>query len=427
MDKKEFQYKIMRNKNKIMLFLGLLMLLGVLILGLFIFKNKFTYESFDENDSVKYVLASNIIGANNDGTINLYDIKKGTLLDSLSLEGNYLIDMSDDLKSLYMLNIDGFNLYTITCKDNKLVHEEISLNLSKSSNFSAFDYDNGNIVILRDDQKSFLIKDKDSDEFKLFKPDVNENIDLFRIVKENLIFTSGDYIYSKSIAVDLNNIDNIKITQVPLKLRDKENIYGNILADIPAGEKLKIIGEGDTGWYHILYNGIEGYVSNSSSKFKEVSASDGGLVKIEIGEKSNFIHEINDILFIHNNFGEDRGKSILLELNPDSLYIKNLVEYEGITNTLISNNSDSRIYINEILSDKNLQINQAVKFRNIDDTQNRLAFKHVSDTILTNYNSYGTLGYIYYRDKQGVNIYNIKSQEKDLTISINDEFFMPIY
>ena len=132
-------------------------------------------------------------------------------------------------------------------------------------------------------------------------------------------------------------------------------------------------------------------------------------------------------MFIHNNFGQDRGTSILLEVNPDNLYIKNLIQFNNVTNSLISNSKDNKIYINELAESNDYKVRQIVKYGDFKDFNERLGFKYTSETVLNSDNAYGMLGYVYYKDEKGVNIFNLKSQEKDLTININADFFAPLY
>lgn len=427
MDKSELYYKIINNKSRILSIISVLFVLSVVAIGVFVIRKNNSYQVFDSTSSKKYVLASNIISANSNGDINLYNTTNGKIVDSLSLTGSYIFDSSDDLKKMYMLNVGNGDFYTISSENDKLIQKREDFKINSDELFDSFDYDNNSAVILTDDKKSFLIKPSDSNELKRFTPDITSDIDLFRIVKNNLIFTSGEFIYSKSLSQNISESESFKVTQTNLELRDKENIYGNIITEVPAGERVEIVKEGDTGWYLVKYNNLEGYVPNTFTNFKEVSNEDSGVLKIHIGEGSNFIHELGDRLFIHNDFGKNRGGSILLEINPENLYIENLVEYKNPTNSFISNIDDSRFYTNELVEVDGDKTRQIIKFKDIDDTDDRLGFKYTSETILGNYNSYGTFGYIYYRDEKGINIFNLKSQEKDLTIKTDDDFFMPSY
>lgn len=426
-NKDDFLYKINKNKSKLLLISSILFLVIVVAIGMIIVRKNNSYESFTSTSSSKYVLADNIIGANRNGDIKLYDSKTGKLVDELALEGDYLIDMSDDFSSLYMLNTENGELFKLSSNKNKIKKEKEDIIVKDSSSVDSFDYDNGSIAVLYNDKKSFFVKYNESKNAETFSPSLDDDIDLFRIVKSNLVFTSGEFIYSKSLSVDASNINDIKVNQINLKLRDKENIHGKVLSEIPSGEKIKIIGQGETGWYLVDYNGLQGYVSNASKNFKDSTTADGGLIKIHIGETSKYLHESYDELFIHNGFGQDRGTSILLEINPETLYIKNLTQFNNITNSLISNSQDSRVYINELAESNDSKIRQIIKYSELKEFNERLGFKYTSETVLDSDNAYGMLGYVYYRDEKGINIFNLKSQEKDLTINTKDDFFAPLY
>lgn len=427
MNKDDLRYMISQNKPKILLASSLIFTILVVLIGIFVVKKNNSYDTFENIASKRYILADHIIGANANGKVNLYNSTNGKVVDSVNIEGNYLIDSSDNLKELYMLDVNNGDFYTIKSKGNNIDKEKSHFNLEAINEIESFDYDNGFISILCKDKKTFLIGSKESGVLKKFNPSISDDIDLFRISKDNLVFTSGEFIYSKSLSANVSNSKYIKVTQSLLKLRDKENIHGNIIAEIPVGERVEIIGEASTGWYLIKYNNLEGYVSNASSNFKDSSTDDGGVVKIHIGDKSSVMHEFNERLFIHNDFGKGRGGSILIELNPDNLYIKDLLEYKNPTNSFISNSEDNRIYTNEVAKVDDGKVRQIIKFKGIDDSDDRLGFKYTSENILDNTNTYGTLGYVYYKDNKGINIYNLKSKERDLTINTDDDFFMPLY
>lgn len=427
MNKDELLYKISKNKSKLLLASSILFLIAVIIVGIIIVRKNNSYKLFNGASSSKYILASNIISASQDGNVNLYSSSNGKLVDELKLDGNFLIDMSDDFSSLYMLNTSNGEIFKLSSDKDKIKKESETINIQNSNSIDSFDYDNGSIVGLYNDKKSFFVKYSGFEKCEKFLPGVESDIDLFRIVNDNLVFTSGEFIYSKSLSKDASNSDSLKVTKINLKLRDKENIHGNIVSEIPSGEKIKILGQGETGWYLVEYKGAQGYVSNASGNFEESNTNDGGLVKIHIGETSSYLHESNNELFIHNNFGQDRGTSILLEINPNTLSIKNLIQFNNITNSLISNSKDSRVYVNELAQSNNDKIRQIIKYGDFKEYEERLGFKYTSKTILDNLNTYGMLGYVYYKDEKGVNIFNLKSQEKDLTINIDFDFFAPLY
>lgn len=427
MNKENFLYKLTRNKSKLQLVISLFILLLVILLGVFlVHKNNF-YKTFSSSASTKYVLAENIVGANNNGVVKLYNSKNGKVVDDLDLKGEYLIDMSDDFKELYMLNSSTGELFKITSHKNKIKKEKEEFVVKNAHLVSAFDYDNGYLVLLQKNKKSFLIKDKDSNTFKDFNPNVVDDIDLFRVVNNNLVFTSGEYICSKGLTTNMSNSDDIKVTQIALKLLDDDNIKGEVVAQIPAGEKVKIISTSETGWYLVEYNNIQGYLSNSSVNFKDSNTNDGGLVKIHIGAESKYIHESGKDLFVHNTFGADRGVSILLEVNPENLFIKNLTQFDNPTNSFISNINENKVYVNEISTTKDSKFRQIIKYGEFKKYDERLGFKYTSETVLDSENSYGMFGYVYYKDAKGVNVFNFKSQEKDLTIELDCDFFAPMY
>ena len=108
------------------------------------------------------------------------------------------MDMSDDFSSLYMLNTENGELLKLSSNKNKIKKEKEDIVVENSASVDSFDYDNGSIAVLYNDKKSFFVKHSDSTKTETFLPAIEDDIDLFRIVKNNLVFTSGEFIYSKS-------------------------------------------------------------------------------------------------------------------------------------------------------------------------------------------------------------------------------------
>ena len=426
MNKDDFIYRLKVHKQKIYLILGVIALICVIVFGAFIINKENIYETFTALNSKKYVLANNVIGVNTNGEINLYSSKNGKVVDKAKINGDYLIDTSDDLKELYMLNKNNGDLYEISTKNNKIKTNVKNINLSSLGSITKFEYEN-NYLVLLDSNKSFLIKSDNSKTFKKLNPNVDTDINLFKIVDKNLIFTSGEYIFSKSLSVESSSSTQIRISENILKVREKEDVDSEIIMKIPAGEKVEILEQLETGWDLVKYNDKEGYIVNVSTNFKESNTNNGGILKIHIGEVSNSIHKLGEKVLIHNNFGEDRDISILVDINPETLYINNIIKYNNTTNSLISNSKDTRLYINECSLNKNGEIKQVLKYSYVSDMKQLGAYHVSANRVLNNSNAYGSLGYIYYKDDTGINIFNIKSNENDLTIQSNDEFFAPIY
>ena len=358
MDRDYFIYNIRKNKDKLILFGSIALLIIVCLITSFVIfkKDVFKPSTEDNTTSSKYVLADNIVDVNKEGEIILYNSSNGKTVDSLSLDGSFLIDMSDDFKELYLLNNLTKELHTISVKNSKIKDIVTTLDIEESlDDFISFDYDNGNIALLNNNKKNFIVKANNS-TVKEIQNDTEYDVDNYRIVENNLIFTSGEYICSSNI---LSNGDNANL-------------------------------------------------------------------KIHIGEKSSYIHEVSDKVFIHNNFGMDRGISILLDINPSTLYINDVHKYNVPTNTFTSNINDTRLYFNEIITSE-LENKQMIKYSYIDDFSENGAYSIESNDILSNSNSYGSLGYVYYKNNDKINVFNIKSNEIDLIIDLKGDFFAPIY
>ena len=420
----KFISNLSKDKEKLILILSIFLLIIICISGYFIIFKKDNVTIHNDNiTSEKYILADNILGFNYNGDINLYNLKKGEILDSIHLENDVLVDVSDNLNELYVLNKNNKELNIIYVKSNKIEKETLNLGINFSlDDYESFDYDNKKISLLNKNKKQFKVNVDNLNTFKDVSISTGDTIDNYKIVDDNLIFTSGEYIYSFNLLSD-NKIKNIKLANKNLRVRSTQNENSNMIAEIPVGEKIEILKEISSEWCLVKYKDIQGYITNSPSNFEELSQD---LVSIHIGEDSNYIHEVGDKLFIHNNFGKDRGLSILLDINPNNLYINNLHKYSVPTKTFITNSSDTRIYCNEIsVSDEGIR--QNLRYSYIDDFISNGGYVIESDNIIDANNSYGTLGYIYYKNDSKINVFNTKSSEIDFIINCPDDFFAPIY
>ena len=425
MNFEKFISNLSKDKEKLVLILSIFLLTIICIFGYFIMFKKDKQNVSDNNNitSDKYVLADNILGFNYNGDINLYNVNKGKILDSLRLGSNILVDTSDNLDELYVLNKSNHELYIISVKNNKIEKETLALDINFSlHDYESFDYDNKKIALLSNSKNKFKVNTDDLNNFIDVSVSTGDIINNYKIVGNNLIFTSGEYIYSFNLLSD-NQSQNIKLTTKDLKVRSTANENSEVIAEIPMGGKIEVIKEETSDWCLIKYNDIEGYVTNSPSNFEELSES---LINIHIGEDSSYIHEIGGKLFIHNNFGKDRGVSILIDLNPNNLYINNLHKYSVPTKTFMSNNLDTRVYTNE-LSANDTGTKQTLRYSYINEFIDNGGYPVESNNILDTTNTYGSLGYIYYKDDNKINIFNMKSSEVDFTINSSDDFFTPIY
>lgn len=358
MDFRDLKYKIEANKTKILLVVGIISFILAAI-GLFkAFNINFGYSGkYKEETSEKYVLAEGILGANVNGIVNLYNPESGEKLDSKKLEGEtFIYDKDSSLETLIAYDVDENKLYEVKAKGKKiLISNSIDVGL-KNSNILNFDYENKYFVGLLANKKSFVCKNLSKKKESIIDLKLTSDIDSYRIVKNNLLFTSENYIYT----VDLTN-----------------------------------------------------------NKHK----------KIDIGESSLSIHSLKNKVYIHNAFGYERNKSILLDINPTTLYINNVYQFKDSNVNILetSSNSGKVYYSEEFLTSKDGKVTQVIKSLDSDMKKPVSTIKYTGEYSISKLNSYGNLGYIYYHEKDTLKIFSLKSLEEEYSFNLEDDTYMPIY
>lgn len=358
MDLKDLKYRLKENKSKVIMGIGIIAFILVVIGILKIFGVNLNYGFKDSGaESEKYILAEGLIGGNVNGEVNLYNIKKSEITDTINLNGStYIYDNGSDMKSISAYNSDEDTITIIKIKKDKLIKErakKVSLGENKILNY---DYKNEALLGLMKDEKRLIYKNLNDKKEIVIDLNLKNNIDNYILLDKVVLFTSGDRIY---------NFD--------LKTKKSNNI--------------------------------------------------------DIGEVTSSIHETNGKVFIHNNFGFERSKSILIDINPETLYINSVYEFKDSKVNILQTSSESKkiYYSEEFLTSTKDKIKQVVK--NIgEDLKNPVSsFKYVGEYSISKLNSYGNLGYVYYREKDTVKIYNLKNLQNEYNVKLIDDFYMPIY
>lgn len=358
MNFEDLKYDIQKNKSKLMLMGATLVFILLVIFMFKVFGVKINY-GFDSQQSVssKYVLATNVLGANTSGEINLYNIETGELVTNTKLNGNdFLYNQSSDMKSLNAYNKKTKELYNIKAKSKKINVSKIgSINLAKKD-IVDFKYEDGYFVGLLDGETKLICVNVKNSKQTIVDLKLNAYINNYEIVGKNIVFTSGDYVCTANL-------------------------------------------------------------------------KDGKGNKINMGALSSSIHVTSKKVFIHNSFGADRNKSILLDINPETLYINKVYQFkDSKVNMLItSSNSELLYYSEEFLTSTTGNIKQVFKSIGEEMKNPAAILKYSSESSVNKLNSYGYLGYLYYRNLDELEIFNLRNGEKEYTIKVYDDFYMPLY
>lgn len=173
----------------------------------------------------------------------------------------------------------------------------------------------------------------------------------------------------------------------------------------------------------------ENIIFTSGEYICTAKLTDGKGDKINIGEYTNSIHVTKNKVFIHNAFGYDRNKSILLDINPKTLYINKAYEFKDSKVNILKTSSESEIlyYSEAFLTSSEGKIKQVIKTIGEELKKPAALMKYTGGNFIDNLNSYGNLGYVYYRNNETLEIFNLKNMEKEYSLKIKDNFYMPIY
>lgn len=360
MDKKEFYYRIVSNKEKIGYVIVLVLFIALGIAMYNIFGNKVFYDFGESEESKNYILAEYILGANSNGQINLYSSKTGKNVDSKNLgseSSKFVFDESDDLSVVYAFDTTTKLFYEVK-RDGKKIKASKGKSISISDNFiNSFDCEDGKLVLLGPEKNKFVYQNISSSKSKvidLTKVGIGK-VDDFKIVKNAIIVTHGNYI------------------------------------------------------------------SNISLKNFKVNT-------INIGEDSLSIHEFGKKLYIHNSFGKDRNKSILLDINANTLYINDMHVYKNsIANLFKNSNKDARLYYSEIIGNVSKgKLKQLIQFENVETKDKKVGLKLEKGTTINVKDSYATMGYVYSRNDDSIDIFSLKTNKKEFSVNTIDDFYMPV-
>lgn len=172
----------------------------------------------------------------------------------------------------------------------------------------------------------------------------------------------------------------------------------------------------------------ESFIYASGNKLHKLSLKDYKIIQIDIGDKTNKIIPINNELFVQNSFGSGLNNSIILNVNPKDLSIKNLYKFDTKTINLIENITyKSKVipYYQTIeFENKNtisiLSLNSELK-------KDKISYK--DESLKADINAYYLNGYLYSYDNESNVIKAIKLTNKEEGIrefNIKCDFYFPI-
>ena len=197
----DFKYKIQKHKKNIILGLSVVFV-GVAGLGVYtMVKNSKTQPEVKEETYKDTAVrkAKYIIGANENGNIDLINTKDGKVLQTINLPNGSKYSRSNSLDEVMAYNNNKF--YSIKLNKDKLEDKEIC-SIDENINVKDFKFSTSFIVVnTGKDFKAISIKDKSIKSINV------DNISDYVVVDNNLVYAKDDCIYT----VDLNTMSNKKI------------------------------------------------------------------------------------------------------------------------------------------------------------------------------------------------------------------------
>lgn len=216
------KYTLQKNKNKIIAGLGIIIIMGGGF-GLYtLLSNPKPVVQEEEYIDKGIRKADYIFLANNKGEIDLYSTKEDSIVNTLDIEGDkVLLSRDNDLETIMAYSNGVF--YEVNENEGKMESKEIAKYSSKSE-IKSFKFSNEYIVALTEEEAIIINLTKDSiTSFKV------KGIEKYTIADKSLVYSIGDYIYSKDLTSDKEPI-KIEIgdkTEALLYANEKMVVFNN--------------------------------------------------------------------------------------------------------------------------------------------------------------------------------------------------------
>ena len=353
MNKNDFKYTIEKNKDKIILGVSIV---GVLGLGFGFFSMVNNNKTIEQQEDEVYVDLENIraeyiISGNDKGELDLINVNTTEVVSNLNLNATdtVLYSRSNDLEKLLAFTNNTF--YEVIEQDGQLKNKEI------------------------------------------FKLDTKQAIKNFKFSDQYIVANTGDKLLvfklddKSTYMIDVKDVDSMVVVDNILVFAEKENIH--------------------------TYN-----LTTKETK------------KIEIGDKTKDLIEVNGQVIAFNNFGSQNSKSTILELKPNDLYIEKAHRHDNNNLIPIANDSDDKdiSYIDKSNKTSVMNSHYTLDLNSDKETKDRVELDVMSgsNTDFNSQNTVSTKGYLYSNKSGKIEIFRLNGETIDTTIDTDKTFFMPI-
>lgn len=183
-----------------------------------------------------------------------------------------------------------------------------------------------------------------------------------------------------------------------------------------------------------LYSGDADYVSY-------VSFEDGKESRMEIGDKTTRLHSMGKYMIAHNDFGADRGESIMLRLSNDSLHIEEMKKVNDLNyvHPIVSSDENQLVFVSVDRNEEGSAIRKQLIVQNAvsvddEDIDAPLVLELMTEGNFNEHQVMASNGFLYNYEKESstVGISELRNGREYKTIDLSGmsekrPFFLPIY
>lgn len=252
-----------------------------------------------------------------------------------------------------------------------------------------------------------------SGEKKIFEITVADN----KVSSQTLVDLKDNTVEINSFKVEG---DNVYFVSVDGKSVNKVSIKDGAIKNVPLKEAVEnwVV----TGDY---------FIYSTSTKLYSINTADGSSNQIEIGDKTTGLFFANGQVVDFNKFGSGKNTSIMLQINPSDLTIKNMIKFDTANvNGFANNSEDKSVYLGQVVNGEDNKPVQ--KIENIDLEKSAIGSIEIptsKDTATFTYNQGNTItakGYIYSLVDKNIEVVDTVSKQVVRTVPVDGQLFMPV-
>jgi hypothetical protein len=247
---------------------------------------------------------------------------------------------------------------------------------------------------------------------------------IFEITVADSKVSSKTLVDLKDNTVEISNFkvegDNVYFVSADGKSVNKVSVKDGSIKNVPLKEAVEnwVV----TGDY---------FVYSTPTKLYSVNTADGSSNQIEIGDKTTGLFFANGQVVDFNKFGSGKNTSIMLQINPSDLAIKNMIKFDTANvNGLTNDSEDKSIYVGQLINGTDNKPVQSIGNIDLDKSaKGSIDIPTSKDTTTFTYNQSNTItakGYIYSLVDKNIEVVDTVSKQVVRTVAIDGQVFMPV-